>query len=95
VYHLYVIRVKDRDGLAAYLRSRGIFTGLHYPVPLHLQDCYRAWGYEAGALPNTERAAAEILSLPMFPGLTPAAQQRVATAIADAVRLDRAAPVVS
>jgi dTDP-4-amino-4,6-dideoxygalactose transaminase len=80
-YHLYVIRTRDREGLAEHLKSQGVFTGLHYPVPLHLQKCYREWGYAAGSLPVTERAAAEILSLPMFPGLTPAQQRRVASAI--------------
>jgi dTDP-4-amino-4,6-dideoxygalactose transaminase len=77
VYHLYVIRTADRDALADHLKSQGVATGLHYPLPLHLQTCYRAWGYAPGSLPATERAAAEVLSLPMFPGLTLAAQMRV------------------
>lgn len=81
VYHLYVIRHRDRDSLATHLRSQGVFTGLHYPVPLHLQACYRSWGYADGALPVTERIAGEILSLPMFPGLSPAQQERVAGAV--------------
>jgi dTDP-4-amino-4,6-dideoxygalactose transaminase len=54
---------------------------LHYPVPVHLQKCYRDWGYSAGAFPVTERVAREILSLPMFPGLTADQQQRVADGI--------------
>jgi dTDP-4-amino-4,6-dideoxygalactose transaminase len=81
VYHLYVIRVRERDALAAALNQQGIHTGFHYPVPLHLQECYRGWGYQAGSLPATERVASEILSLPMFPGLTASQQQRVAAAI--------------
>jgi dTDP-4-amino-4,6-dideoxygalactose transaminase len=81
VYHLYVIRHRDRDALATYLRSQGVFTGLHYPLPLHLQACYRNWGYTTGDLPVTERVAAEILSLPMFPGLSIEQQERVATAL--------------
>jgi dTDP-4-amino-4,6-dideoxygalactose transaminase len=81
VYHLYVIRTENRELLANDLKSHGIATGLHYPLPLHLQKCYREWGYAAGSLPNAERAAAEILSLPMFPGLTGAQQQKVAVAI--------------
>ena len=88
VYHLYVIRSRDldRDALAAYLNWKGIATGLHYPLPVHLQACYRQWGYRVGSLPATERAAAEILSLPMFPGLTAAAQERVARETAAALR---------
>jgi dTDP-4-amino-4,6-dideoxygalactose transaminase len=84
VYHLYVIRSANRDELAGYMKSQGVSTGLHYPLPLHLQKCYQGWRYSPGVLPNTERAAAEILSLPMFPGLTAAAQQRVASVIAGA-----------
>jgi dTDP-4-amino-4,6-dideoxygalactose transaminase len=81
VYHLYVIRTKDRDGLGQQLKLSGIHTGLHYPLPLHLQNCYREWGYEKGTLPMTERVAVEILSLPMFPGVSPEQQNRVASAI--------------
>jgi dTDP-4-amino-4,6-dideoxygalactose transaminase len=81
VYHLYVVRAEDRDGLADHLRALGIQTGLHYPLPLHLQQCYRGWGYRMGDLPIAERVAREILSLPMFPSLTPDDQQRVAAAI--------------
>jgi dTDP-4-amino-4,6-dideoxygalactose transaminase len=80
VYHLYVIRTANRDGLANHLKSEGIATGLHYPLPLHAQNCYRDWrrGYQ---LPITERVASEILSLPMFPGLTCLQQLRVANTI--------------
>lgn len=81
VYHLYVIRNSDRDRLAVDLKSAGVATGLHYPLPVHLQKCYRAWGYAPGDFPATERAAAEILSLPMFPTLTAEQQQRVVAAI--------------
>lgn len=85
VYHLYVIRSPNRDDLAGYMKTQGVSTGLHYPLPLHLQNCYRPRGYLPGALPNTERAAAEILSLPMFPGLGSMAQQRVSAVIAKGV----------
>jgi len=85
VYHLYVVKSNDRDALAASLNSQGVSTGLHYPLPVHLQRCYREWGYGAGSLPATERAATEILSLPMFPGLTPSAQQRVVSVLAGAL----------
>ena len=81
VYHLYVIRNANRDALAAHLRSQGVASGLHYPLPLHLQKCYRGLGYTVGSLPVTERAAAQILSLPMFPGLKAAQQLRVTSAI--------------
>ena len=86
VYHLYVVRTGDRDALAAHLKSEGIATGLHYPLPVHLQKCYRNWGYTAGALPVTEGAAAEILSLPMFPTLSAAQQERVVSAIGSFLR---------
>jgi dTDP-4-amino-4,6-dideoxygalactose transaminase len=82
VYHLYVIRAHDRDALASSLKKAGIQTGLHYPVPLHLQECYRLWGYSKGSLPVTEEIAASILSLPMFPTLAGEQQERVADAIA-------------
>jgi dTDP-4-amino-4,6-dideoxygalactose transaminase len=85
VYHLYVIRSSNRDDLAGFMKDQGVSTGLHYPLPLHLQNCYKGRGYLPGALPNTERAAAEILSLPMFPGLSSADQQRVAAVIAQGV----------
>jgi dTDP-4-amino-4,6-dideoxygalactose transaminase len=90
VYHLYVIRSSHRDVLMEHLTSHRVSTGLHYPLPAHLQKCYRAWGYGPGSLPATERAAAEILSLPMFPGLALPAQQRVVTALDRAVH--RSAP---
>jgi dTDP-4-amino-4,6-dideoxygalactose transaminase len=82
VYHLYVVRHRDRDGLAEHLKREGIATGLHYPLPVHLQNCYRDWGYAAGTLPVTEQAASEILSLPMFPGLAAPDQARVAASVA-------------
>jgi dTDP-4-amino-4,6-dideoxygalactose transaminase len=85
VYHLYVIRTADREGLGAHLKTNGIATGLHYPVPVHLQNCYKGWGYTHGSLPVTERVASEILSLPMFPGLTLEQQERVAAAIEEFV----------
>lgn len=67
VYHLYVVQSADRDSLSRSLNGNGIQTGLHYPIPLHLQECYRGWHYGAGSLPVTERVAARIVSLPMFP----------------------------
>lgn len=82
VWHLYVIRAERRDALQAHLGTHGIGTGLHYPLPLHLQPAYRHFGLGRGAFPVTERAADEILSLPMFPELT---QEQVGQ-VADAIR---------
>lgn len=69
VYHLYVIRAKERDKLQKKLSSSGISTGIHYPIPLHLQPAYSKLGYQTGDFPVAERVAKEIVSLPMFPEL--------------------------
>ena len=69
VYHLYVIRVQDREALQSALAEAGIGTGIHYPIPLHLQKAYLHLGYKKGDFPVTERVASEIVSLPMFPQL--------------------------
>jgi dTDP-4-amino-4,6-dideoxygalactose transaminase len=81
VYHLYVIRAQDRDELQRDLTQSGIGTGVHYPTPLHLQKAYAWLGYALGDFPVTERAAAEVLSLPMYPQLTCAQQERVVEAL--------------
>ncbi len=78
VYHLYVIRADDREGMMNHLKKAGIGTGIHYPIPLHLQKAYASLNYVRGDFPVAERAAAEILSLPMFPQLTAEQQGRVA-----------------
>jgi dTDP-4-amino-4,6-dideoxygalactose transaminase len=78
VYHLYVIRNEDRDGMIDHLKSRGIGTGIHYPVPLHMQKAYASLGYAAADFPVARRAAREIVSLPMFPQLAGEQQARVA-----------------
>ena len=70
VYHLYVVRLNDRDLWRSKLTEAGIQTGVHYPKPVHLQPAYRDLGYAAGAFPVAERAGREVLSLPMFPELT-------------------------
>jgi dTDP-4-amino-4,6-dideoxygalactose transaminase len=77
VYHLYVARVRDRDQLQRDLAEAKIATGIHYPIPLHLQKAYSDLGYSEGSFPTAERAAAQILSLPMFPGLWAVQQRRV------------------
>jgi dTDP-4-amino-4,6-dideoxygalactose transaminase len=81
VYHLYVIRVADREGLQKYLAEAKIDTGIHYPIPLHLQKAYEGFGYKNGDFPITEKIALEIVSLPMFPQLQPAQQARVAQSV--------------
>jgi len=81
VYHQYVIRTNARDRLRAHLDAEGIDTGIHYPVPLHRQDAWRRAYGESPSLPRAERLAAEILSLPIFPELTDAEVERVASAV--------------
>lgn len=78
VYHLYAIRVSDRDRLIASLGDKEIFCGIHYPIPVHLLDAYQSLGYRKGAFPVAEKAAAEFVSLPMFPELTADQIARVA-----------------
>lgn len=70
VYHMYVIRAKKRDELRKYLAEKGIATGIHYPLPLHLQPAFEFLGYKKGDFPVAEKLANEVLSLPMFPELT-------------------------
>jgi len=81
VYHLYVVRVQDRDALQTHLAEAGIGTGIHYPIPLHLQKAYLQLGYTEGDFPVTERVAKEIVSLPMFPQLRDAEQDEVVGAV--------------
>ena len=78
IYHLYVVRVPERDRILQALAGRGIACGIHYPTPIHRQDAYRSLGLGPGSFPIAERCAGEILSLPMFPELTPAQIETVA-----------------
>jgi len=78
VYHLYVIRVKNRGRLQAHLAKTNITTQIHYPIPLHLQAAYATLGHKKGDFPVTEKAAEEILSLPMYPQLKPQQQKVIA-----------------
>lgn len=89
VFHLYVVRVADRERLQNELAAVGIGTGIHYPVPLHTSKVYASLGYRTGDLPVTEQAAGEILSLPMFPTLTEDEQRRVAEALLASVGMSR------
>jgi dTDP-4-amino-4,6-dideoxygalactose transaminase len=81
IYHLYVVQTDARDALQKHLSAEGVQTGIHYPVPVHLQPAYRALGHRAGDFPAAERQAARILSLPMFPELSEPQIARVAEAI--------------
>jgi dTDP-4-amino-4,6-dideoxygalactose transaminase len=85
VFHLYVVQVQNREQLQKHLGEAGIGTGIHYPVPLHLQKAYENLGYRQGDFPVSEEAASHILSLPMFPGLTYAQQDRIAHLVLDFV----------
>src|SRR5690348_8538819 len=82
VFHLYVIRTEFRDELQKHLTEAGIGTGIHYPIPLHLQHAYSTTGWKKGDFPQSEAAASQILSLPMFAGLTIEQQKRVAETVA-------------
>jgi dTDP-4-amino-4,6-dideoxygalactose transaminase len=82
VYHVYAVRVPDRDARRAYLQSRGIQTGVHYPIPAHLQPACRDLAYGRGDFPVAEQVAAEILSLPIYPELLPEQVIEVADALA-------------
>jgi dTDP-4-amino-4,6-dideoxygalactose transaminase len=78
VYHLYVIRCPFRDGLRQHLTDNNVGTGIHYPVPNHLQNSFKEFGYTPGSLPVTESVCLDILSLPMYAGIQPAQVERVA-----------------
>lgn len=89
VYHLYVIRTPDREGLKTSLAEAGIGTAIHYPVPLHLQAAYVSMGYKQGDFPVTEKVASEILSLPMYPGLRHDEQVRVVASVIEELGIRR------
>jgi dTDP-4-amino-4,6-dideoxygalactose transaminase len=95
VYHLFVVRVQNREAVMKEMAAAGIGTGIHYPVPLHLQKAYENLGYKKGDLPVTEKVSLEILSLPMFPQLQAAQQQRVAETLAKLVGAKLVAPALA
>jgi dTDP-4-amino-4,6-dideoxygalactose transaminase len=83
VYHVYAVRHPNRDALQAHLTERGVATGIHYPVPVHLQKCFAELGYRQGSFPQSERASAETLSLPMFPEMTESQVDQVLSALTE------------
>jgi dTDP-4-amino-4,6-dideoxygalactose transaminase len=87
IYHLFVVRTPDRDMLFKELGARGIGVGLHYPIPLHLQQAYESFGYPKGSFPNAERSASSILSLPMHPDLSQAQVNLVAEACKEILKV--------
>jgi dTDP-4-amino-4,6-dideoxygalactose transaminase len=81
IFHQYTLRVERRDALAAHLKAQGIGCAVYYPLALHLQPCFAHLGFRAGSLPVTEQATASVLSLPIYPELTPIRQQAVIEAV--------------
>jgi len=85
VYHLYVIQLDRRDEVQKQLTARGISTGIHYPIPIHLQEACASLGYRKGDFPVTENSASRILSLPMYPEMTIRQRESVAEELLQAV----------
>ena len=83
IYNQYTLRVKDRDALMAHLKENGVGAAIYYPLPLHLQECFADLGYKPGAFPESEMAAAEVLSIPIYPELTDAQKDYVVRMIAN------------
>jgi dTDP-4-amino-4,6-dideoxygalactose transaminase len=92
VYHLYVVRTRERDRVRSELYAAGIQAGIHYPIPAHLQPAYENLGYRRGDFPVSERAADEVLSLPLYPELTSGAVERIARAVARSASVMRRLP---
>ena len=80
-YHVYAVRTREREVLQRTLLANGVQTGIHYPIPVHLQPAYADLGYQAGQFPQAERAADEVLSLPMYPELTGTQRELVGAAM--------------
>ena len=93
IFNQYVIRLSDRDELQAYLKQKGVGTEVYYPVPLHLQECFAYLGHQAGAFPESERAAKETLALPIFPELTEPQARFVVDCVCEF--LDKKAPALA
>jgi dTDP-4-amino-4,6-dideoxygalactose transaminase len=86
IFNQYTLRVERRDALRAHLDREGIGCAVYYPVPLHLQPCFRELGHREGEFPEAERACREVLSLPVYPELTAAQQERVVETVAASYR---------
>ena len=97
VYHLYVVRTDDREGLQAHLAAGQIDTGIHYPIPLHLQAAFTQLAYQSGDFPVTEEVSAQILSLPMYPQLRRDQQERVVERVGEfiAMKMDTYCPATN
>ncbi|HNC75338.1 MAG TPA: DegT/DnrJ/EryC1/StrS family aminotransferase, partial [Elusimicrobiota bacterium] len=87
VYHLFTVRAPRRDALKAFLAERGVQSGVFYPTPLHLQPAFKSLGGKVGDCPEAERAAQDVLSLPLYPGLPAASVQRVAALVREFYRV--------
>jgi dTDP-4-amino-4,6-dideoxygalactose transaminase len=86
VWHLYVLRLKNREKIAKRLKMKGIETGVHYPIPLHLQPAYQHLGVAKGTLPVCERAADQVLSLPLYPEMTDQLIETVARELSEGIK---------
>jgi dTDP-4-amino-4,6-dideoxygalactose transaminase len=84
-YHIYAIRVQERDEVMWFLKEKGIQCGIHYPIPVHFQEAYQSLGYKKGDLPRSEQTALEFISLPMFPELTETQVNMVALGVKEAI----------
>ncbi|MFM6153494.1 MAG: DegT/DnrJ/EryC1/StrS family aminotransferase, partial [Sphaerospermopsis kisseleviana] len=85
VYHIYAVRSTERDLLQQRLHEQGVQTGIHYPIPVHLQPAYADLGYQAGDFPQSELAAKEVLSLPMFAELSSVQIETVSAALSERI----------
>jgi dTDP-4-amino-4,6-dideoxygalactose transaminase len=94
VYHVYTLRIEDRDGMQSALAEQGVQTGIHYPIPVHLQPAYADLGYRTGSFPRAEAAAKQVLSLPLYPELSDKAVTEVAAAVTKAAA-NRTSPAIS
>jgi dTDP-4-amino-4,6-dideoxygalactose transaminase len=86
IFNQYTLRVHDRDGLGRHMKARGIGHSVYYPIPLHLEPCFRDLGHRAGDFPEAEKASREVLSLPVFPELDTGRQEQVVQTVVEFYR---------